>query len=107
MSVRRGHAGRVDQNQRAIVDTFRRLGWSVTILSQVGKGCPDLVCGRNGVNLLVEVKDGKGVLTDDETTWWTGWRGQACIVRSIEDVERWTQRAARGTAAQAGEDAIA
>ena len=95
MSIRRGHAGRVDTNQRAIVDAFRRLGWSVTILSQVGKGCPDLVCGRHGVNLLVEVKDGKGVLTEDEEAWWTGWRGQVCVVRSIEDVAALTTKPAK------------
>jgi rhamnose utilization protein RhaD (predicted bifunctional aldolase and dehydrogenase) len=90
MSVRRGHAGRVDLNQRAIVDAFRACGWSVTILAQVGSGCPDLVIGKGGRNLLVEVKDGKSDLTDDEAKWHGAWRGQVCIVRTVEDVAQLT-----------------
>jgi len=86
MSVRRGHAGKVDQNQKAIVAAFRAYGWSVTSLAQVGRGCPDLVCGRNGLNLLVEVKRANGKETPDEVTWREAWRGKVCTVRTVEDV---------------------
>ncbi|HET9267374.1 MAG TPA: hypothetical protein VFO31_04395 [Vicinamibacterales bacterium] len=86
MSVRRGHAGKVDGNHAEIVAAFRACGWSVTSLAQVGAGCPDLVVGRAGRNLLVEVKRPKAVLTPDETAWHAAWRGQVCIVRTVADV---------------------
>lgn len=86
MSIRRGHAGRVDENQKAIVAAFRACGWSVTSLAQVGRGCPDLVVGKGGRNLLVEVKRPKGANTHDEDSWRGAWKGQVCTVRTVEDV---------------------
>jgi hypothetical protein len=91
MSVRSGHAGRVDANHKAIVEAFRACGWSVTSLAQVGRGCPDLVVGKHGRNLLVEVKPPTGKLTPDEQTWREAWQGQVCIVRTIEDVAQLTE----------------
>lgn len=90
----RGRNRRVDANQRAIVDAFRALGWSVAVTSSLGSGFPDLAVGRGGVNLLVEVKDGKGELTPDEARWHETWRGQVCIVRTVEDVARLTMEMA-------------
>lgn len=90
VSVCRGHTGRVDANHKLIVEAFRACGWSVTSLAQVGRGCPDLVVGKGGRNLLVEVKPPKGKLTPDEERWRAAWQGQVCIVRTVEDVVRLT-----------------
>ena len=59
-------------------------------LHTVGKGCPDLLCGVRGTNLLVEIKDGQKVpsarkLTPDEAAWHQSWRGQVAIVESVDD----------------------
>ena len=80
-------AAKVDKNQTEIVDAFRRMGFSVQHLHTVGGGVPDLLIGRGGVNLLVEVKDGgKAKLTEDQIKWHDEWRGQVAIVRNIDDV---------------------
>lgn len=84
-------AARTDSNQTAIVAAFRELGCSVFPLHQVGRGFPDLAVGCNGLNLLIEVKDGSKRpsarrLTTDEQRFTEGWSGQVCIVASVEDV---------------------
>lgn len=83
-------AARVDDNQGEIVAALRAAGCSVTSLASVGKGCPDLVVGRNGVNYLLEVKDGKKPpskrrLTEDEKAWHNAWMGQVSVVNGIEE----------------------
>lgn len=97
--MRRGHTGRVDENQKAIVAAFRACGWSVTSLAQVGRGCPDLVIGKGGRNLLVEVKQAKGAFTPDEDVWRAAWKGQVCTVRTVEDVAALTYQHQQETAA--------
>jgi len=82
---------RVDDNQTDIVKTFRSIGFSVLILSDVGKGCPDILVGFRGVNYLVEIKDGakspsKQRLTSHEDEFHQSWRGQVIIIRSINEV---------------------
>jgi len=64
-------SARTDSNQAAIVAAFRDLGCSVFTLHTVGRGFPDLAVGCNGLNLLIEVKDGSKCpsarrLTSDE-----------------------------------------
>jgi len=66
---------------------------SVQPLHTVGKGCPDLLCGVRGTNLLIEIKDGQKVpsarkLTPDEAAWHQSWRGQVAIVESVDDALR-------------------
>lgn len=83
-------AARVDDNQAAIVDALRRAGCSVRSLASLGKGCPDLLVGRAGVNYLLEVKDGskppcKRRLTPDEEAFHAAWRGPVAVVESVED----------------------
>jgi len=85
-----GMAKRVDANQADIVATFKAAGATVQHLHMVGKGCPDLLVGYRGVNYVVEVKDGRNKpsrqrLTDDEDAWHAAWRGQVCIVRSVDE----------------------
>lgn len=83
-------AARVDANQSTIAEALRSCGATVQLIHAVGKGCPDLLVGFGGVNLLLEVKDGskspsKRKLTPDEATWHEEWRGQVAIVESVED----------------------
>lgn len=81
---------RIDDNQREIVKTFRGLGASVQILSDLGKGCPDLLIGIFGKNYLIEVKNGNKPpsgqrLTEKEQIFFDGWKGQVCMIKSIAE----------------------
>lgn len=76
---------RADNNQFAIVNKLRKIGASVTILSQVGDGCPDLLVGFRGVNYLMEIKERSGKLTTDQQVWHTYWNGQVAVVRSFDE----------------------
>ena len=77
-------AARADTNQTEIVAAYRQLGASVQHLHTIGQGCPDLCIGIAGVNVLVEIKHGKGDLTPDEQRWHTSWRGQVEVVDSVD-----------------------
>jgi len=76
-------AARRDGNEEQIVIALQAGGCSVIRLSQ--KGVPDLLVGRQGVTFLLEVKEAKGALTDDQETFFENWQGCAYIVRSVED----------------------
>ena len=82
---------KADDNQPQIVKAFRQLGYSVAHTHTIGKGFPDIVIGRAGVNTLVEIKDGSKVksqrqLTNDEKEFHEAWRGTVVIIESVEDV---------------------
>lgn len=86
-------AARVDDNQAEIVAALRAAGCSVTSLASIGKGCPDIVVGRAGMNYLMEIKDGnkppsKRSLTPEEKKWHESWKGQVAVVESVEDALR-------------------
>ena len=75
---------KVDANQSMIVQALRAAGATVTPLHRVGKGCPDLLVGRDGKNFLLEVKtDLRGKLTPDEKNWHNEWRGKVAVVHDI------------------------
>ena len=83
-------AAKVDANQSEIVAALRKAGATVQPLHTVGQGCPDLLVGHHGRNILMEVKDGSKPpsgrsLTDDQVKWVNAWRGQWVLVNSIED----------------------
>ena len=85
-----GFPKRVDANQKDIVKLIRNMGASVLILSAVGKGCPDILVGINGLNTLVEIKDGdkpmsRTRLTTAEKLFHDEWRGEAVIIRCASD----------------------
>jgi hypothetical protein len=71
---------KVDANQEAIVEALRAIGVSVQSLAKVGEGCPDLLCGVNKVNFLLEVKDpdsSRGIkLLPKQKDWHANWRGR-------------------------------
>jgi hypothetical protein len=78
--------GKVDRNQKEIVDLLRLIGASVAITSGVGSGFPDLVVGWRSRNILIEVKMKKGTFTPDQEAFSQRWRGQYCVVRDPEDL---------------------
>jgi hypothetical protein len=82
-------AAKVDDNQKEIVKALRNLGCSVQHLHNVGAGCPDLLVGYKGFNILLEVKDGnkspsQQKLTPDQIIWHRDWRGHVDVVNSSE-----------------------
>jgi hypothetical protein len=82
-------AANIDANQPDIVCALRAAGASVQPLHFVGSGCPDVLVGIRGKNLLMEIKDGAKVLsrrklTADEIKWHAAWRGQKAVVESVE-----------------------
>lgn len=86
-------AARVDDNHPQIVDALRGIGATVQSLATVGKGCPDLLVGYRGINLLLEIKDGSKPpsarrLTPDEEAWHATWRGPVAVVESVDEALR-------------------
>lgn len=82
-------AAKVDANQAAIVKALRAIGATVQPLHAVGSGCPDLLCGFQGRNVLIEVKDGDKYpsarkLTADQVEWHGGWKGQVAVVEDVD-----------------------
>lgn len=79
MSPRR--AAKIDLMQTPIVYELRKLGFSVEPrMARVGKGFPDILVGKYGLNILVEIKnDSKGKLTADEIIWHDNWEGQVLV----------------------------
>jgi hypothetical protein len=83
-------AAKVDRNQAEIVRALRQAGASVQPLHMVGQGCPDLLVGFQGRNMIFEIKDGiqpwsKQQLTDDERVWHGCWVGDVHIIRSVQE----------------------
>jgi len=85
----RRYAAKVDRNQAEIVAALRGAGATVQPLHAVGKGCPDLLVGFRGRNILLEVKDWKAaksdrVLTSHQEEWHGGWKGQVAQVETVD-----------------------
>ena len=75
-------AARVDRNQTEVVEALRQAGCRVQPLHMVGKGCPDILVGRGGRLVLMEIKDGEKPpsarkLTEDEAAWHDLWADAA------------------------------
>ena len=82
-------AAKVDANQREVVAALRDAGATVQLLHAVGEGCPDLLVGYKGLNMLLEVKDGSKPpsaqkLTPQQEIWHRDWRGHRVVVNSPE-----------------------
>jgi len=77
---------RVDGNHREVVEALQAIGCSVQSLAATGKGCPDLLVGYQGRTVLLEVKAGRGKLTDQQAAWQFTWNGApVCVVRSGDE----------------------
>mgnify|MGYP003678233187 CR=1 FL=1 len=88
MSFRR--AARVDDNQSEIVALFRKLGWTVLIISQL-KNCCDIIVSKGGRTIAVEIKDGKKQpserkLSEGEEKFKGNWQGEYKLVICNDDV---------------------
>lgn len=83
-------ACRVDNNQKEIVIGLRNYGATVLVTSQL-KNCFDILVGYNGINYIMEIKDGKKTksktkLTDGEIGFKNKWKGgEYYIVKSLEE----------------------
>jgi Holliday junction resolvase len=91
--------GRVDMNQHEIVAALRKMGCSVLLLSSQGSGCPDILVGVSGVNVLCEIKNDetRGKLNIDQIQWHDDWRGLApVILKSVDHAIRMVNYYRRG-----------
>jgi Holliday junction resolvase len=87
-------ARRKDTTQRAIQAALLACGFSVFDTSGVGGDFPDLVAGKHGVTVLIEVKSPKRVrktasdgLSEGQKRFRERWRGSKVIVAErLEDV---------------------
>jgi len=83
---------RRDTNHAEIREAFRRLGWAVWDTGSCSHGAPDLVCGRSGQTILVEVKRPGATFTEDEIAFQQRWPDRYETVRCLADVIRLTER---------------
>jgi hypothetical protein len=82
--------GRVDRNQAEIIGALRKCGWLVHDTSSQGGGFPDLVCSKNGIVRLAEVKFARSKLTPEQSKFrQDGW--PFIVLRTVEDVIAWTK----------------
>jgi len=81
---------KIDANQREIVKCLRNLGVSVFIMSNMGRGCPDLLLSIFGITAIAEIKDGSKPpsaqkLTKAQKDFAANWKGDYYVIRSVED----------------------
>jgi Holliday junction resolvase len=77
--------GKVDLNQREIVEALRKAGAKVAITSNLGNGYGDLVVGFRGTMMWMECKSKGGRLTQDEKEFYSEWLPYMVVVYSVED----------------------
>ena len=85
----RAHNAQRDSNEKPIVDALRAIGATVERLNKP----LDLLVGYRGRNYLLEVKlpagprggTGHSELNDGQRLFFQTWRGQRCVVRSMDD----------------------
>lgn len=83
-------AKRKDENQNELAKGLEAAGWSVHDTSGLGYGFPDLLVGKPGFNVCLEVKDGNKPpsarkLTPAEQRFKDNWTGPYALVESLED----------------------
>jgi hypothetical protein len=76
---------RADGNQAPIVEALKRIGARVLNLSQVGGGCPDLLVGFRGRNILMEVKQPGEKLKKEQAEVIAYWPAEVHVVRTPEE----------------------
>ena len=80
-------ARRTDSNHSEIAEAFEKAGFSVHRTN----GDWDLTVGLGGINLLIEIKDGKKSpsrqkLTEREQKFHDTWTGGVYLITSVEDI---------------------
>jgi len=88
-------AAKVDANQQDVIDALRAAGASVQSLGAVGNGCPDLLAGWGGRDMvLLEVKHPERTKCRREPNtlqqeWHKRWKGRpVVVVHTAEDALR-------------------
>lgn len=77
---------KTDANHIAISDAFRRLGYSVKSMHEVGGGFPDLVVAKGSDTYLVEIKTAAGKLNELQQAFIDKWNGKVYVVHCVDDV---------------------
>jgi hypothetical protein len=78
--------GRRDLNHAAIREALRACGVSVWDTGDLGDDFPDLVCGRHGETVLMEIKSPGGKERPGQASARLKWRGgRWVVVRSVAD----------------------
>lgn len=77
---------KVDSNQAQIIADLKKIGVSVLNLSRVGGGCPDILVGWQGKNILIEIKTAKGNLNDSQIEFFKEWKGSKFVCKSINEI---------------------
>ena len=77
---------KVDSNQAQIIADLKKIGVSVLNLSRVGGGCPDILVGWQGKNILIEIKTAKGNLNDLQIEFFKEWKGPKFVCKSINEI---------------------
>ena len=83
--------GKKDDNHAEIVRALKDAHCCVFDLSAVGGGCPDIVVGIHGRNVLLEIKrpgakgQRAGEKTDAQEKFFAQWRGEAYVVRDVDE----------------------
>ena len=80
-----------DGNHNHLVSILESLGVSVLDTSSVGSGFPDTICGYQGANHLVEIKNpltayGKRGLNPNQQKFAAHWNAPIYIIKTIDDV---------------------
>lgn len=77
----------MDANQPAIVAALRAAGRTVEVISDVGRGVPDLLVGHQLRTFCLEVKAPRkrGDLTPVEMAWMARWRGHYAVVTTPQE----------------------
>ena len=89
-------AARKDSNHNEIAEYLIGLGYSVLDTSRLGSGFPDLLVGRPGFACLVEIKNGKGKLTEAQEDLRKLWRGPYVVARTPEEAAQLLLKAKYG-----------
>jgi hypothetical protein len=77
---------KVDTNHTEIVKQLRQYPNISVKDTHILKGFVDIIVGYKGFNYLIEIKFGKGKLTEDEIKFQEPWKGQVDICRSVEEI---------------------
>ena len=77
---------KVDKNQVDVVERLREAGYGVFSIAIVGRKYPDLVVGKNNLNILVELKSDGGKLNDGQSDFFESWPGHVIVAYSSEEI---------------------
>ncbi len=77
------YARRIDTNQVEIVETLRKLGFSVVVNHD------DILVGRDGVTLWVEIKSKDGRVTKSQEQLLDQYQGAYIVARNFQEITNW------------------